>query len=332
MNRPAAGFALRTLVLLACLVLLSGGTSATASPDRADQPRHQTGRERLVFDRGPAGGDNKDVYVANLDGSGERPLIPAGGEGCCARWSHDGTHLAQGVLLPDGFAGTVVYDARTFRLRKLPSPAEGVLAGCPIWSPDGATLACEVFDSSDLHHLQPSGVFTVRSSDGGGFTRLTSNPYPEGIDLVTDYSPDGARMVFARSVSDGGDAALFVMRRDGTQLHRITPWGMLRNGGRWSPDGKWILFNDHEGQIWKVRPNGTRLTKIELDVEGLHFAFEPAWSPDGRQFAFSMWTEALGQDDIYLARADGSHVRQVTNTPDHEGNVDWGRAPVGRRR
>jgi Tol biopolymer transport system component len=31
-----------------------------------------------------------------------------------------------------------------------------------------------------------------------------------------------------------------------------------------------------------------------------------------------------GQEDIYTANADGSDVKQVTDTPDFENGPDWG--------
>jgi len=37
-----------------------------------------------------------------------------------------------------------------------------------------------------------------------------------------------------------------------------------------------------------------------------------------------------GQEDIYAANADCSHLVQVTNTPDFENGPDWGRYPTAR--
>jgi Tol biopolymer transport system component len=42
-----------------------------------------------------------------------------------------------------------------------------------------------------------NGIYTIRSSDGGGLTRITS--HPGGDDNPGDDSPDGKRMVFVRS-------------------------------------------------------------------------------------------------------------------------------------
>ena len=57
---------------------------------------------------------------------------------------------------------------------------------CTVWSPDDKRLACEGWDDADASR---NGIYTVRSSDGGGLVRLTKAPGP--ADFVGDYSPDG---------------------------------------------------------------------------------------------------------------------------------------------
>ena len=37
----------------------------------------------------------------------------------------------------------------------------------------------------------------------------------------------------------------------------------------------------------------------------------PSWSPDGRRIAFLRWHE--GMADVYVMRADGTHVRRLTD-------------------
>ena len=41
-----------------------------------------------------------------------------------------------------------------------------------------------------------NGIYTVRASDGGDMTQITSNPV--GGDIPGEYSPDGTRLVFKR--------------------------------------------------------------------------------------------------------------------------------------
>ena len=47
----------------------------------------------------------------------------------------------------------------------------------------------------------------------------------------------------------------------------------------------------------------------------------PAWSPGGRQIAFS--SNRDGDSDIYVMNADGSGVRQLTDNPGRYVDLDW---------
>ena len=306
----------RTTILAAAALLVLGMTPTSATADSG--PRNG----QLVFDRGPAGEDPSMIFIANPDGTAERRLTPTYVEGCCARWSPDGEHLAHPAFdARTGQAGTGLYDSGGTGFHLLPNPGPGIISVCSVWSPRQTRLACVLYRTDN--ETSPGGVFTVRANDGSDLTRATTNPYPDGTDDPMAYSPDGSQILFRRDEVHDGPAALFVTTRAGS-VHRITPWGMVRNGASWSPDGNWILFNDHKGRLWTVHPNGTGLHKIKLDVATDYFAFEADWSPDGTRMAFSMWVPDLGQDDIYTANPDGTDVRQVTNTPEHEGNVDWG--------
>jgi TolB protein len=73
-----------------------------------------------------------------------------------------------------------------------------------------------------------------------------------------------------------------------------------------------------------------RLTKGRGDPstpEGLFFATEPAWSPNGRLIAFTSRRD--GRTHIYVMRADGTHVRQITHGKSDDDGPAW--APDQRR-
>jgi TolB protein len=203
------------------------------------------------------------------------------------------------------------------------------------WSPNGRRLACETFGVSDPNL---NGVYSIRSSDGRGVQRITTNP--GGDDIPGDYSPDGSRIVFARS--DGnGPVGLLVARLDGTHLHPVTPPGLLSQGafgGNWAPHGNKIVFTTrtdagHRAAVWMVKADGTDLHKVPISRCGGAFTdlnaascFQPAWSPNGKKLVFTRLT-ANGSQDIYTVRADGSHLSKVT----HSGRAnepDWGIHPL----
>ena len=91
------------------------------------------------------------------------------------------------------------------------------------------------------------------------------------------------------------------------------------------PDGREIISATTQGRLFVIRLDGTGLTPIKLQTgTSKYFAFEPDWSPDVKRIVFCIVIN--GQEDIYTARADGSDLVQVTDTPDFENGPDWGRS------
>jgi hypothetical protein len=103
----------------------------------------------------------------------------------------------------------------------MPDP-DNLFTACPLMSPDAARLACGGFGETDP---TLNGVYTIRSSDGGDLTRMTSNP--GGDDIPGDFSPSGKRLVLARFDQNGDPAGLYVTKVNATYLQPITPPGTL---------------------------------------------------------------------------------------------------------
>jgi len=198
------------------------------------------------------------------------------------------------------------------------------------WYPDGRRLLCGFGGDKP-------GVFSIRASDGGAPIRLTAYPYGascNACDTPTDLSPDGRRFVFLRYKNEDSanqQVALFVEKLDGKGLRQATPYGLAEPheiaSAQWSPDGQEIISETTHGRLFVIHPDGTGLIMIRLRTGTTqYFAFEPDWSPDGTRIVFCMYIN--GQEDIYTARADGSNLVQVTNTPAMENGPDWGRSAV----
>jgi Tol biopolymer transport system component len=309
---------MRKLIVFALLAAAITAVSATAA---AAKPRGTNGKIVINADNSVTG--QEQVYAVDPDGT-DLHLLANDAE--AGQWSPDGTKIAMGGRILN-------FDTGSFTDLPLGTLYPDLFVGCNVWSPDGARLACEVLDFGPTGDR--TGVYTVRSSDGGDLQRVTSNPGDD--DCPSDYSPNGKRLV----VTHGGIA---VVKLDGSGLQQITPPGMSFNfcDGSWSPQGNEILFsahvpdNDYRSTIWAVHSDGSDLRQIPVPGCGGRLSsptsiscFKPSWSPDGNKIVFVRLPAETGQRDLYSVNADGSGLFRVTNTPDiEESGGDWGTHPL----
>ncbi len=262
-------------------------------------------------------------YTVRPDGSDRRDLHVSA---TCAVWFPDGNQI---LITNDDAAGPeplrpAVVDSDGSNLRPLDAARNPDLnLGCGDVSPDGARISLEGFGQPG--HGDLDGIYSIRSSDGGGLTRLVSGPVSP-----PEYSPDGTRLSFfdtKEGVSPTGSGALFVMRADGTDPVRITPWGYTFGDHAWSPDGSWIVFQRPFGQLYLVRPDGSDLHRIPLELPQGTGALNPSWSPDGASIVFSL--QRADGAEIYMVRPDGTGMRAVTGSPRGQlENPDWETPPA----
>jgi len=264
-------------------------------------------------------------------------------------WSPDGSKLLISHTVRLDSTGqcclfqpaTVKPDGSEFNQLMPPTPPGGPSANgidCWVWSLDQTRILCAFNDSSSGN----TGVFSIRASDGGDPVRLTTNPY-SSTDLPTDISPDGTRFVFVRykpgaSPQHNPDrtqqVALFVENLDGTGLRQITPFGLAQPhdfaSANWSPDGQEILSALSNGRLFTVRPDGSGIAPIVLQIGAVrYFAFQPHWSPDGKRIIFGAFTNS--GEGIFTANPDASDVKQVTFTTNPQAQFagpNWGSHPA----
>jgi Tol biopolymer transport system component len=336
-------------MIVAAAILLASCTSGgtVTSPAATTSPL----KGRIAFDRMKGATSYEGAYlgtfIANADGTGEHRLpIPKGWAGPASPvWSPDGSELVVSVWREPngpGRAAVIRPDGSGFRVLA-PGKLDASM-GCSAWSPDGSRLLCSV----DSGHYALEGIYSI-GVDGSGLTRLTRSPFHDtqgtagecgGGDSEADYSPDGTQFVFMRKRCGTGPdpsrdeaGALYVENTNGTGLRRITRYGgaFTHPGGsvRWSPDGTEILYEDQDQQLRLIHPDGSAPTQISLPPALAAPVAGPAWSPDGRWIVFSLaLPESAGWvAHIYRAWPDGTHVAKVSNTPNSDFLVSWGRAP-----
>jgi TolB protein len=141
-------------------------------------------------------------------------------------------------------------------------------------------------------------------------------------------------LVFARG--EPSRSELYVIREDGSGLHRLTRNAVGDYSPVWSPDGKRILFassRDGDDELYVMDANGRNVRQLtrnrgRADLTG-------QWSPDGKWVAFASDRARPGEHEIFVMRADGTGVRRLVRTMNHRGWQDAQFSPVwspdGRR-
>lgn len=166
----------------------------------------------------------------------------------------------------------------------------------------------------------PFAVFTCSATSGGSYgyennlwrtpagnlydvTQLTTSSATEDHEDAASISPDGTRVVFQSyfhltTTNTNYGFNLETINADGTGRAVLTsaPSGGGVYDPEWSPDGKWILFeqassasNNATNELYIMPATGGTKTRLTTDsVAELH----PTWSPDGRRILFSMVSSA----------------------------------------
>jgi Tol biopolymer transport system component len=132
---------------------------------------------------------------------------------------------------------------------------------------------------SSFDNASTSDIYSI-NPDGSGLTNLTSTP--SDFEQMPSFSRDGTKIVFRRGFDPVSAMELYTMNADGSGVTRVTNNAFAEDFESWTPDGRQIIFSGNQ--------NNT-------DTNCLY----PPCN----------W-------DLFIVRADGTHLRQLTFSPEQE--------------
>jgi mono/diheme cytochrome c family protein len=242
------------------------------------------------------------LYLMNADGSGLRAIWqPQRGELALPAWLPDGRalYIGHSQLRSDPQAPVADWLFEIVRIDTITGERRTVIADArdPAITRDGALMAFLHFDRDSaafsINVAAPDGTADREVVAAGNFSTF----------YAPRFSPDGKRLIFAAIGGPVTDEQGYPIR-----AHRQTPLDALL--GLFAP----AVAEAHGApwDVWVVNIDGTGLRRLPGMREDTPMAI---FAPDGRQIVM------IGAGGIYLADADGQHLRLIDPLGDHGGLV-----------
>lgn len=192
------------------------------------------------------------------------------------------------------------------------------------WSPDGSRIAFQSTRDGrdDIYVLDLASGSLRRLTDGRGF-----NEYP-------DWSPDGNWILFnsSRDGSQPGTTSyyrdLYLMRSDGSGVHRLSRHAGINADAAWNPDGeRLVLMSDRSGtwDVHTMRTDGSSPEQLTHHAGSGGWAGFPRWSPEGSRIVFGSAAAEGKPYRLYWMVLGDSTPHLITPGAPGQGDVlpDW---------
>jgi TolB protein len=191
----------------------------------------------------------------------------------------------------------------------------------PSPSPDGKKL---VFISVISGKEQ---LFTM-DADGKNIGQLTRD---DADHEDPAWSPDGKKIVFVMITKERTSIA--VLNADGSNVDLLTPNEHNTIHPNWSADSKQVIFCTND-DLAPPKKNKAQINVVDLATKNITPLITGgintygSWSPDMKQIVFRKII-GDGNSEVFVANADGSNERNLTNNPFFDGWPAW--SPDGKK-
>jgi TolB protein len=253
--------------------------------------------------------ESSDIFLIDVSRALNINLTKSSGDESFPAWSPDGQQLLF-YSYRNQRTDLYVMNIDDGAVKRL--VASGGASTSPAWSPDEQWIAYGAM------HQPNTGLYIVRP-DGSELKRLTDFPILEIV-----WSPDSQQIAFVANCENNCD--IYVVTISTGRVRQLTHNGLIDAYPVWSPDSRQLAFISNRSMSFElyvinIDCDETRLggcTTQRLTQNRAADSF-PAWSPDGKQIAFS--SDRSGNYEVYTVAADCFHavkgcaeaVTQITN-------------------
>jgi len=249
----------------------------------------------------------KEIYVADFDGSHIRQLTNNRSMTLSPNWSNDGKQISF-VGYKHGNPDIYTIDLMSKAIQRI-SMRPG-LNIAPAYHPNGDKLAATLSftGNPELYLLDLRGQI---------LKQLTLS---WAIDVSSSWSPDGSKLAYVSNRA--GKPQIYLLDVNKETTTRLTFEGDYNTSPAWSPRGDRILYsglNDGKFNIFMISPDGRELSQL-TGGEGNNE--DPCWSPDGRLILFH--SDRHGTPTLWVMQANGTDQKRLRlNLGGSHTEPDW---------
>ena len=203
-----------------------------------------------------------------------------------------GVSATQIAFVSDESGNKEIYVMEADGTRRRKITRNGQINMFPDWSPDGMELAYTTYRRG----VAELRVLGRGNTPGGALVSKMPSSISKLDKIRAVFGPDKGWVTMV--MSDAANTDLFLVRRDGKDIKRLTQDRSIEVSPSWSPDRKQVVFaSDRSGsqQIYITDVNGGEPRR--LTYRGNYNA-TPAWSPTGEWVAYAARTGS--NLDLYL--------------------------------